>query len=53
MTMTPEIYELLKKAVAAQEAEEKLLASMTPEQQKKYIDDWAERLAKDVANLND
>lgn len=51
--MTPEIKELLRQAVAQQEAEEKALAAMTPEQREKFIAAWAERLAKDVANLND
>ena len=50
---SPALLELAKKASERQEAENKKMAAMTPEEREKYINEWAQRLADDVAGLND
>lgn len=50
---SPEMMALAKRAAEASEAENAKVAAMSPEEREKYIAAWAERLARDVAGLND
>ena len=42
-----ELLALAQKALERQDAEKAKLAAMTPEDRKKYIDEWAKRLAEE------
>lgn len=52
-SMSPERRALAQRAVEACEKREAELAAMSPEDRDKAIQEWAERLAADVADLTD
>lgn len=43
---SPELLELARQAAERSAAENAKVAAMTPEERKKYIHEWAERMAK-------
>ncbi len=53
LNASPELQALAEKAAAHQAAEREKLAAMTAEDRETYIRAWAERLAADVAGIND
>ena len=52
-TASPSTRELAQRAVEAQERREAELAAMSPEERDKAIEEWARKLAEDVADADD
>lgn len=49
---SPQLLELARQAIKRKEEREAILAKMTPEEQEKYWEEWAKRLAKSMCDPN-